>query len=166
MKKSSVESIVSALNQAGVRYLIVGGLAVNAHGYMRLTVDIDLLVQLDETNARAAIEALQRLGYRPRVPVAFAQFADVRVRQEWLTQRNMQVFSVFSPEHPETEIDLFVSDPLGFDQAYAITSSTIVRPWLAAVVCSLADLLKLKRLANRPKDALDIAELRQIHGEV
>ena len=39
---SALEAVSAALNQAGVRYLIAGGLAVNAHGYVRLTMDIDL----------------------------------------------------------------------------------------------------------------------------
>jgi hypothetical protein len=40
MEVHSIETIVKALNDAGVQYLIVGGLAVNAHGYERLTVDV------------------------------------------------------------------------------------------------------------------------------
>lgn len=46
MKLSSVEAIVGALEKAGVRYLVAGGLAVVAHGYLRFTKDIDLVVQL------------------------------------------------------------------------------------------------------------------------
>jgi len=39
-----VESIVVALNAAKVRFLIVGGLAVAAHGYLRFTADVDLVL--------------------------------------------------------------------------------------------------------------------------
>ncbi len=42
MKLASLEAIVRALNEGSVRYLIAGGLAVNAHGYVRLTQDVDL----------------------------------------------------------------------------------------------------------------------------
>ena len=35
MEARSFEAIVRALNEAGIRYLVVGGLAVNAHGYAR-----------------------------------------------------------------------------------------------------------------------------------
>lgn len=44
MKISSLESILRALAEAEARYLIVGGLAVAAHGYGRLTFDLDLVV--------------------------------------------------------------------------------------------------------------------------
>ena len=46
MNLASLEAIVGALNTAGVRYLVAGGLAVGAHGYPRFTMDVDLVVQL------------------------------------------------------------------------------------------------------------------------
>ena len=44
MEVRSVEAILRALNAAEVEYLIVGGLAVNAHGFVRLTRDVDLVL--------------------------------------------------------------------------------------------------------------------------
>ena len=44
MEVRSVEPIMRALNTAEVQYLIVGGLAVNAHGYVRLTRDVDIVL--------------------------------------------------------------------------------------------------------------------------
>ena len=46
MKLASFEAITRSLNTAGVRYLIAGGLAVNAHGYLRFTKDADLVIVL------------------------------------------------------------------------------------------------------------------------
>ena len=54
MEVRSIETIVRALNGAGVQYLIVGGLAVSAHGYERLTVDVDLVVGLEPENITRA----------------------------------------------------------------------------------------------------------------
>lgn len=55
MEVRSIETIVKALNDAAVQYLVVGGLAVNAHGYERLTVDVDLVVGLQPENIVRAI---------------------------------------------------------------------------------------------------------------
>jgi hypothetical protein len=52
MDRSSLETVIGALNAAPVRYLIAGGLAVIAHGYLRLTKDLDLVLSLDPENAR------------------------------------------------------------------------------------------------------------------
>ena len=66
MEKHSVEAIVGALNAANVRYLVAGGLAVVAHGFVRFTADIDLIVDLEPANVTRAIAALDGLDYRPR----------------------------------------------------------------------------------------------------
>jgi predicted nucleotidyltransferase len=46
MQRHSVESMIAALNQYGVQYLVVGGSAVVAHGYVRFTADVDLMLAL------------------------------------------------------------------------------------------------------------------------
>ena len=76
MKIDDVRTILRALNDANVRYLIVGGLAVVAHGYVRFTQDIDLVIQLERENVLRAMNALTTIGYRPLIPVDAAQFAD------------------------------------------------------------------------------------------
>lgn len=43
MKLAGFEAIATALDDAGVRYLVAGGLAVNAHGYLRFTKDVENL---------------------------------------------------------------------------------------------------------------------------
>jgi hypothetical protein len=65
VKLTSFEAIVRALNGAGVRYLIAGGLAVNAHGYLRFTKDADFIIQLIPDNIARAFAALGTLGYTP-----------------------------------------------------------------------------------------------------
>jgi hypothetical protein len=77
MQKSSVEEIVRVLGQHRVRYLIVGGFAVAAHGYLRFTADVDLVVALDHENLASAIAAFGSLQYRPRAPVAIEDFERV-----------------------------------------------------------------------------------------
>jgi hypothetical protein len=62
MEVRSVEAIVQALNRANVQYLIVGGLAVNAHGFVRLTRGVDLVLQLDPGNASKGLNALLDTG--------------------------------------------------------------------------------------------------------
>jgi hypothetical protein len=58
MEVRSVKLVVETLNHASVRYLIAGGLAVNAHGYMRATNDLDLVIALETTNIVTALRAL------------------------------------------------------------------------------------------------------------
>jgi hypothetical protein len=76
VRLASVEAIARALNDAGVPFIVVGGLAVNAHGYGRATEAIDLVVPLVPDTIRNGFRALEALGYRPRVPVTAEEFGD------------------------------------------------------------------------------------------
>src|SRR6059036_2128896 len=114
MERRSVEAVISALNRAGVRYLVAGGLAVVAHGFVRFTADVDLVLDPEPGALRRAIDVLATLGYRPRAPVEFAEFADPGKRQAWAREKGLTVFSVFSPGHRATEVDLFLEVPFDF----------------------------------------------------
>jgi len=83
MKLESIEAMARALNAAGVPFIVVGGLAVNAHGYGRLTWDVDLVVPLRPDIIHGAFGALASLGYRPRVPVTAEGFGDPVQRARW-----------------------------------------------------------------------------------
>lgn len=159
MERRSVESVVGSLNQAQVRYLIVGGLAVVAHGFVRFTADIDLVLDPDPAALRRGIEALSALGYRPRAPVPFEDFADPARRATWVREKGLAVFSVASDRHPATEIDLFVETPFDFERAYADADRFEVGAGVQATFVGRADLIAMKRKAGRPQDLKDVAEL-------
>lgn len=161
MERRSIEAIIGTLNGAGTRYLVVGGLAVVAHGFVRFTADIDLVLDPEPAAMRRAIEGLQGLGYRPRAPVPFEQFSDPERRGAWAREKQLMVFSVFSDRHPATEIDLFVEVPFEFDRAYAEAERFEVGPGVEATFVSLPDLIAMKRRAGRPQDLQDVAELER-----
>jgi hypothetical protein len=156
--------IFDALQRGRVRYLVVGGVAVVLHGHPRFTADLDLVVALDPENARAAVGALARLGYRPRAPVDGALFADPGTRQRWIDEKGLTVFTLWSPEHPATEVDLFVREPFPFAAAWA-RATTVDLDGVKVPVASIEDLVALKRAAGRPKDLEDIRVLEAIARE-
>ena len=162
MEQRSIEAIVQALNAAGARYLIAGGLAVVAHGYVRFTADLDLILDLEEENVKRGLRALAGLGYQPRAPVALSDFADPQKRRQWLRDKGLTVFSLFSREHAATEVDLFVETPLDFDRAYAAATRLEIAPGLTATFVSYEHLVDLKRQAGRPQDLDDIAKLQAV----
>jgi predicted nucleotidyltransferase len=162
MKRDSVVAIVESLNENGVQYLIVGGLAVVAHGYVRFTADVDLLLSVDPDNLKRAVEALKALAYRPRAPVPFDDFLNPSKRLEWSREKNMTVFSLFSDAHPATEVDLFLEPPIDFNAAYTRAVRQEVDSGLPATFCSLDDLIELKTVAGRPEDLADIENLKKL----
>jgi hypothetical protein len=160
MKLATLEKIFSALNAANVRYLVAGGLAVNAHGYVRYTKDVDFVLHMAPDNIERAMNALIALGYKPNIPVTVKQFADPAQRQQWITQKGMQVFQLWSDQHKETPIDIFVAEPFPFDDEY---QRALIKPLYGEIevrFVSIPTLIKMKQAANRPQDQIDIEHLR------
>jgi predicted nucleotidyltransferase len=176
MTEASLRLIIQGLNDAGVKYLVVGGLAVIAHGYVRNTQDLDLLVQLTAENLSAAIPVLERLGYRPKVPVTLTEFVDPRNRERWQLEKQMVVLGLRSDAHRETDVDIFVEDPLGFEPAFKRVHYQTIEgvggetgspsgPSLSVPFCSYEDLVTLKKIAGRPRDLDDLRRLRISRGD-
>jgi hypothetical protein len=158
-----IEQVLAALNTAGVRYLVVGGVAVVLHGHLRTTADLDLVVSLDPANARRAIDAVAALGYRSRAPVPAERFADAAERAAWISEKGLTVFSLWSDRLPGLELDLFVREPFDFEQAWA-RRVTVSLDTTTATVVGLQDLVALKRAAKRPQDLADVEALEAIHS--
>lgn len=161
-----IEAVLDALNRANVRYLVVGGVAVVLHGYLRTTADLDLVIQLERENVLRGMAALRDLQYRSRAPVPAEALADQSVRERWVREKGLAVFSLWSPAHPTLEIDVLVSEPFDFD---AVFSRAIRVPLekTEVTVIALEDLITLKRQVGRPRDLEDVAaleSLRQAEG--
>lgn len=158
-------ALVRAWNEARVRYLIAGGLAVVAHGFLRFTADVDVILDPEEDNLRRAMEALAKLAYVPRAPVGLMEFADAAKRRAWAFEKSMTVFSLRSDRHPETEVDLFLESPLDFSEAYGRAARFALGDGAEATFLSRRDLIRLKLEAGRPQDLADVSELRRLGGE-
>ena len=169
MKLQSVVAILRALNEANVRALRVGGLAVNARGYLRFTKDADMAIELTPENIRRTFAALAALGYQPRVPISSEQFADPDLRQRWIREKEMKVLQFASDLHRETPIDVFVIEPFNFEQEYERAySSPVKAPGVEATTAryiAIPALIEMKEAVGRAQDLEDARHLRWIEEE-
>lgn len=135
-----------------------GGLAVNAHGYVRFTKDVDLVIQLESENIERAFSSLRGLGYKPLAPVTGAQFADSQIRESWIRDKGMQVLQMWSDQHRETPIE-FVQEPFNFDEEFA---RALIKPLGTITIpfVSIPTLIRLKEIAGREQDRIDIEYLK------
>jgi hypothetical protein len=158
-----IERILVALNEARVRYLVVGGVAVVLHGRLRTTANLDLWLDLSPENLARAVSALAALGYRPRAPVRLEDFANPESRRNWVEEKGLLVFSLWNEKSP-LEVDLFVREPFDFEAAH---SRGLVVPLESteARIIGLEDLQKMKRGAGRPQDLEDVQGLEALRDE-
>lgn len=155
------EELLAYLDGAGVRFVVVGGIAVVIHGYARLTADIDLVIDLEAANVNRTIDALTARGFRPLLPVKAADFADEATRREWVETRNLQVFSLVDPATPSITLDLFAREPIPFDELWSRAEVIDLRGHTIRIA-SIEDLIRMKRAAARPQDLTDVQALETI----
>ena len=140
-------SLLAAFAAAKVEYAVVGGVAVNAHGYARTTNDLDIFIRPTEENARAAFDALLALG----VPLEGLEPNDLLDDQENLR---------FGPE--EDHIDILPSiGEMPFDQIWRNRIQADVEG-LSVSFISKPDLIENKRQVGRLRDLADAEELALI----
>lgn len=157
--------ILEALNQANVRYVVVGGFAALLHGNNRATADLDLVIDLDPQESAKAIDALQSIGLRPRLPVDARQFADPVQREAWYREKNMLVFTLVDPARPAPVVDLFVREPIAIDSLLRDRVSVLVHG-IPVPVCSIDHLIEMKTVSGRPHDLLDVDNLRMLKSGI
>lgn len=162
MRLEDLEAVIGALESAGVRYLVVGGVAVNAHGYARATRDLDVVLALTPQNVRTALDTLKGLGYRPMVPVALEEFVDEDKRKQWREKRNMEVFSLVSDRFPRTPVDIFVEEPFDFEDAHSNSMTGELAPGVRIRFVDIDTLIRMKEATGRSRDQDDAEHLRML----
>lgn len=154
-----IEHVLEVLNDAGVRYLVVGGVAVVLHGHLRTTADLDLVLDLEPGNVGLAVGALAASGFQPRAPVKLENFADPVTRRAWIDDKNLEVFSLWHPDIPGFEVGLFVTVPFDFNAVYDRRVELPIERTIAPVM-GLGDLIELKRASGRSRDLEDVRALQ------
>jgi hypothetical protein len=153
--------LFAALQHEKVRYLVVGGLAVNLHGVQRLTMDVDLVLALDETNIGRFRRAAERLSLEPVQPVSIKDLGDPAKTASWISEKGMLALALRSPEKTAPTVDVLVKPAIGFEDAYARRVEMSVGE-LTVAVASIDDIIALKTGTGRLKDRADIEALGKI----
>lgn len=154
------EEILKAFQKQKVKYVLVGGVAVNLLGSMRSTADLDILVEMSDDNLRKIVKILKRYGYRVKQPVDPMKIADEKTRKYWIKNKHMKAFN-FYKEDELKEVDIIIESPVSFVQARK-TSIRIKIDDLVLPVISINELIRMKKGTGRTIDKLDIEELKKI----
>ena len=148
--------IIAALERHAVRYVVIGGLAATLHGSPAMTTDADICPARDRDNLDRLARALVELRARIRTPgapegLAFACDATFLSR--------IDVVLNLTTRFGDLDLSFVPSGTRGFEdlRQHADTMSLVGRP---VAVASLADVIRSKEAANRPKDQAALPALR------
>jgi len=150
-----------ALAEHKVRYVVVGGLALNLHGVERATMDIDLAVALDAANLEAALDVAEQLQLVPVAPVALRDAGNPATLEKWRTEKNMIAFGLRPKSGNGPVVDLLTALPFPFDDLYRAAISRQVGG-VTVTIASVENLIAMKRAAGRPLDLADIESLESL----
>jgi hypothetical protein len=154
------ERIFEGLNKHEVRYLTIGGIAVNLYGYDRVTGDIDIMISFDKENVLRLEGFMKEYGLKPGVPVDIKELADAGKRKEWIEEKNAKVFKIYNPGNMLEVVDIMIMEYIDFEKAYKRREYT--KKGLKLPLISIDDLIKLKEIAGRERDKTDIRALKII----
>ena len=144
-----------------VKYLVVGGMAVNFHGYNRVTGDLDIVLLLEDSNLKKFIQVAKKFDLRPRVPVQLKDFADIKQRTMWIKEKNMKAFALCNPKNALEHVDVIIDHKLSFKTAYEARQVLDAGDYKVSLI-SLGDLVSMKKSAGRLQDQLDVQALQAI----
>jgi hypothetical protein len=150
------EEIFKALNRKKVRYLVTGGVAVNLYGLARMTLDLDLLIALDQKNKTLFYDLMQELKFKVKNP-------DL-ARQLMLEDNPPKDIKVITFYRKEFElIDVFIQNPIDFDKAFK--KRKIFKSGKTAIPTIPYDLLlRMKQESGRERDLIDVGYLKKLKG--
>lgn len=146
-RKQEQLSLFAAFHRAGVDYVVVGGIAVNAHGFHRNTRDLDIFLRPTVENAKAAFTALQELG----APTEGLDHTDL------LTDyAHVQL----STAHGRIDVLTSIGE-MTFEQAWAGRVEAVIEGVTVRFI-SKQDLIENKLQVGRLIDLADVEELTRL----
>jgi hypothetical protein len=144
---------VAALNRHGVEYIVIGGVAAITLGSPLLTSDFDICYRRSKENTNRLASALQELQARPRGMDPALPFI-----LDGATLRNGDTFT-FETSAGDLDCLGSPSGTSGYTDLVRAALTVDLGEGLTARVCSLDDLIRMKRAAGRPKDLYAVENL-------
>ena len=150
-------ALLATLTAHGVRFVVIGGLAVATHGYVRATKDVDVVPDPEAGNLERLFAALQAIDARP---LELAEFRREEMPVEFGLEGLRQGGNwALVTEHGRVDVMQWVPglpDYPGLQERAVAVAVPEVGPVLFA---GYDDLVAMKRTAGRPEDRIDLERL-------
>ena len=158
-------TMLAALHEAGVQFVLVGGMAAILHGDVGVTVDLDVVPKRAARNLERLAEALRTLGARIRAADAPAGLPfDCSAR----FFRNLPEDAVLNLATRAGDLDLMFrpSGTQGYPDLRRDAVTVEAVEGVTILVASLPDIVRSKEAANREKDRRALPRLRRLRDRL
>jgi hypothetical protein len=152
--EEELESFFAILNQHRVRYILVGGLAVNYHGHSRTTADVDIWIDDSDNNREKLVKALNAFGVEGAE--AFLTYPLIAGYAEILLNGGIYV---------DLMADLVLLKQLNFEECYQLADQFLTSENISIHVLHINKLIEEKEKSDRLKDMDDVIQLKKIRNK-
>ena len=161
-----INEILFALTDAEVEFIIGGGVAAVLHGVERVTLDIDLALDMEPANVEKFLRVIHELGLQLRVPVPARDLMSREAVQRMIAEKGALVFSFVDFNRPLRHVDIFLQDNLSFEELNRDAREVVIENRKIKII-GIAKLLEIKRAISplRDKDLIDIKELERLQRQ-
>ena len=157
-------TIFKEFNKKRIKYIVVGGLAVNLYGIPRMTYDIDLIIDFEEKNVKKFLFLLKKLGFKPKLSVELNDFLKKEKRNFWIKTKNMVAFNFVNPDIAISEIDVLINPTFEYLKVCKKINYVSIKKVKVPLI-SIDDLIKMKSKTNRRQDKTDIKYLKKVRND-
>ncbi len=134
------------------------------YGIPRTTVDIDLMLDLSEENLKRFLQCMAGLGLKFKQPVRVEDVLNPRWRERISREKGALVLTLHNPDNPLEEVDFFIKNPIEFEEAYR-RRRVMEGEDLRVSVIHPEDLIRMKEMAGREGDTMDVELIRRLMDE-
>ena len=153
--------ILHRLVSGGVRFVVIGGLAAQAHGSPSLTYDLDICYERGADNLERFATVLADVAAVRR------GFPESTPSLPPLDRRTLRAGGLFTLTTRFGDFDLLADPDPGLDYETLARNATVATVYGSAIlVASLQDLMAMKRAAGRPKDRIELEVLGALREEL
>jgi hypothetical protein len=151
--------VLRALAESGARFAVAGGFACLAHGVVRVTLDLDLVVDVRDDNLTILWDTLSRLGFMTQQPILRQDAVSAANLLRIAREKGMQALSWVHGSQPFLIVDLLVGEPFRWTEDHV---QRVMVFGAETPVLSREELIRLKKIAGRNKDLVDVQELERL----
>jgi hypothetical protein len=157
----NISETLQELARAQVDFVLVGGVAVTLHGVVRGTMDLDIVLAMNDANLDRFIEVAKSLQMTPRIPVPLDTLKNAEMIERFHKEKRMLAFSLWPADPAGTVIDVLVRPEASFE---VLAQKAVKKQFLGTEVkvASIEHLLLMKNAANRDIDRFDIQALEAL----
>jgi hypothetical protein len=163
MSNNHLSDLLIELAKGEVKFIICGGVAAVLHGVERMTLDLDISLEMEPVNILKFLDVIKRSNLIPRAPIPSETLLDPEKIKLLIREKNARVFTFTDKDKPWRQIDIFLTDDHAYNHILSDTVTILIGGYKMLVVNKeRLILMKQAVIPIREKDIHDIKELTRL----